>query len=160
MKIIDLINQYGAIPSSSTTQALISMIHQWSKAVDSSGARVRVILYDYRKAFGLIGHILITKINDLPISRKVACWVADFPTNRYQMVKLANVYSDWEGEPSGVPQGAKYGPWLFFLMIDDLRLDDIDMWKYVDDIPQHQKLFIKAQTVIPNLAPLNFRRGP
>ena len=33
LKIIDP-NQYGAIPKSSTTQALISMIHQWSKATD------------------------------------------------------------------------------------------------------------------------------
>ena len=73
LKIIDP-NQYGAIPRSSTTQALISMIHQWSKAVDSSGATVRVILYDYRKAFDLIDHnILIKKINDLPIPRKVSC---------------------------------------------------------------------------------------
>jgi hypothetical protein len=71
LKIIDP-NQYGAIPKSSTTQALISMIHQWSKATDSSGAAVRVILYDYRKAFDLIDHnILIKKINDLPSLAKL-----------------------------------------------------------------------------------------
>ncbi len=65
LKIIDP-NQYGAIPKSSTTQALISMIHQWSKATDSSDAAVTVILYHYRKAFDLIDHnILIKKINDL-----------------------------------------------------------------------------------------------
>ena len=155
LKIIDP-NQYGAIPKSSTTQALISIIHQWSKAVDSSGATVRVILYDYRKAFDLIDHnILIKKINDLPIPRKVVCWVVDFLTNRYQRVKLANVYSDWESAPSGVPQGTKLGPWLFFLMINDLRLDG-----NTSTIPQHQRLFIKAQIVKSNLAPLKFRSGP
>ena len=88
LKIIDP-NQYGAIPRSSTTQALISMIHQWSKAANSSGTTVKVMLYDYRKAFDLIDHnILIKKINDLPIPCKVACWVVDFLTNRYQRVKL------------------------------------------------------------------------
>ena len=71
LKIIDP-NQYGAIPKSSTTQALISMIHQWSKATDSSDAAVTVLLYHYRKAFDLIDHnILIKKINDLPSLAKL-----------------------------------------------------------------------------------------
>ncbi len=110
------------------------MIHQWSKATDSSGAAVRVILYDYRKAFDLIDHnILIKKINDLPVPRKVACWVVDFLMNRFQRIKLSNAYSDWESVPSGVTQGTKLGPWLFLLMINDLRLDGIDTWKYVYD---------------------------
>ena len=54
--------------------------------------------------------------------------------NRYQRVKLANVYSDWESVPSGVPQGTKLGPWLFLLFL----LNDIDMWKYVDDTSTSQ----------------------
>ncbi len=82
----------------------------------------------------IIDHnILIKKINDLPVLRKGACWVVDFLMNRLQRVKLSNAYSDWESVPSGVPQGTKLRPWLFLLMINDLWLDGIDTWKYVDD---------------------------
>ena len=46
----------SGIPKSSTLNALISMIHHWSQATDGSGAAVRIILVDYRKAFDLIDH--------------------------------------------------------------------------------------------------------
>ena len=36
-------NQYGAIPNSSTTIALLSMLQSWNKATDGNGAAVRVL---------------------------------------------------------------------------------------------------------------------
>jgi len=44
-------NHYGAIPNSSTTMALVSMLHSWSLDTDGNGATVRTLLLDYRKAF-------------------------------------------------------------------------------------------------------------
>ena len=62
LKVIDP-NQYGAIPKSSTTMALISILHQWPLGTDGNGSTVRTILFDYRKAFDFIDHsILIDKI--------------------------------------------------------------------------------------------------
>ena len=56
-------DQYGCIPQSSTTHALINLIHQWSKATDGTSSDVRVLIMDYRKAFDLIDHsLLITKL--------------------------------------------------------------------------------------------------
>ena len=56
-------NQFGCVPKSSTTHALISMMHMWAKHTDGNGATVRVVLFDYRKAFDLIDHtILVSKI--------------------------------------------------------------------------------------------------
>ena len=49
--VLDVIrgNQYGAIPKSSTTMALISMLHTWSLGTDGNGVTVRTMLFDYCK---------------------------------------------------------------------------------------------------------------
>ena len=53
--------------------------------------------------------------------------------NRLQRVKLSNdCFSKLGAVPSGVPQGTKLRPWLFFLMINDLNPPDAHFWKYVD----------------------------
>ena len=98
--VLDVIrgNQYGAIPKSSTTMALISMLHAWSLGTDGNGATVRTMLFDYRKAFDFIDHsILIDKLCKLDIPRSVVNWIIDFLSDRFQRIKLA------EGSfPSGV----------------------------------------------------------
>ena len=79
--VLDVIrgNQYGAIPKSSTTMTLISMLHAWSLGTDGNGATVRTMLFDYRKAFDFIDHsILIDKLCKLDILRSVVNWIIDF----------------------------------------------------------------------------------
>ena len=134
LKYIDP-NQFGGIPRSSSTIALISMLHNWAGATDGSGNSVRVLLVDYRKAFDLIDHsILINKIRLLPIPNFVINWLISFLCDRKQRVKLArDCVSEWGAAPCGVPQGTKLGPWLFILMINYLKLTDITHWKYIDD---------------------------
>ena len=53
-------DQYGTVPNSSTVHALISMLHNWYKDTDSNGFTVRVVLFDFRKAFVLIDHTIFT----------------------------------------------------------------------------------------------------
>ena len=128
-------NQFEAIPKSSTTHALISLVHSWAKHTDGTGSTVRVVLVDYRKAFDLIDHALLAgKLLALDTPVGVSFWTMDFLTDRTQRVKLGeDSLSEWRNVPAGVPQGTKLGPWLFILMIDDINTSNSNLWKYVDD---------------------------
>ena len=88
MNILDD-NQYGAIPNSSTTMALISMLHSWSLCTDGNGATVRTLLLDYRKAFDLIDHsILVRKLrNQCKLPASIINWIIDFLSDRSQRIK-------------------------------------------------------------------------
>jgi hypothetical protein len=112
-------------------------------------ATVRITLSDYRKAFYLVVHsILIKKLQNLTsLPRKVCSWITDFLSNRYQRVKLADDPFSWR--PHGplstvVPQGYTLSPWLFLLTVNDLRVNSIRTWKFVDD------------TTISEIIPNNF----
>ena len=110
-------NQFGFIPDSSTTFALIYMLHHWSEATDGTGAHVRVALLDFKKAFDLVDHNLsIAKLYSLRVKPTVVNWVADFLRSRYQRVKLKSYcFSDCKSVPAEIPQGTRIGPWLFWL---------------------------------------------
>ena len=99
------------------------MVHSWTKHSDSTGSTVRVVLFDYLKAFDLIDHALLARkllALDMPVG--VSFWIIDFLTDRTQRVKLGeDCLSEWRNVPAGVPQGTKLGPWLFILMIDDIN---------------------------------------
>ena len=80
IKPVILPNQYGTVPKSSTTHALISIVHNLAKAAtDGDGALVRLVLLDFRKAFNLIDHhILMEKLHSLALPPSIINWVRDF----------------------------------------------------------------------------------
>ena len=107
-------NQFGT----STTDALVELIHKWSEATDKLHNYVRVVMLDFRKAFYLINHrILINKLDATGIPPHLLRWLAAFLCDRHQQVKIGNqlLYS---GSPNGgVPLS---GPKCFIMYINDL----------------------------------------
>ena len=130
-------NQFGFIPDSCTTFALISMLHHWFEATDGTGAHVRAALLDYKKAFDLVDHnLLIAKLYSLGVKPTIVNWVADFLRDRYQRVILNfDCFSDSKPVRTGIPQGTRIGLWLFLVMINDLTMSNTlsSIWKFADD---------------------------
>ena len=129
-------DQFGCIPNSSTTHALVNMVHVWARATDGQRNDVRAFMLDFKKAFDLIDHtLLMAKLCNYGINPFIINWIAKFLSNRFQRVKLAHdCQSEWKAVPAGVPQGTKLGPWLFIVMIDDLQVPSASgVVKYVDD---------------------------
>ena len=82
-------SQFGAIPKSSTTLALLEMLHEWTQGTDGNGATIRTLLLDYKKAFDLIYHsILVRKLCTLSIPPSIINWIIDFLSCRSQRIKL------------------------------------------------------------------------
>ena len=116
--------QFGGVPKSSTTHALVRMLHSWLESTEGNGATTRVMLFDFSKAFDLIDHhVLAQKLSSYDFSDSIMCWILDFLTNRRQRVKLSlDCVSGWRVVPAEIPQGTKPGLWLFIIMINDPSL--------------------------------------
>ena len=68
-------SQFGFIPGSCTTFALVFMFH-------GTGSTVRTALLDFRKAFDLVDHhILFGKLLNLGVKPTVVNWVIYFSRN-------------------------------------------------------------------------------
>ena len=91
--------QYGFIPGTSTTHALISMFHT------SLGATVRTGLLDFWKPFDLVDHhVLITKLFSLGVKPTVMNWIVDFLRDRQRRVNIYETRSNWMHVTASVPK--------------------------------------------------------
>ena len=53
------VSQFGGLAGSSAVLALVYLVHNWYKNMDSTGKVVKVSLLDFRKAYELINHTIL-----------------------------------------------------------------------------------------------------
>ena len=142
--------QFGDIKDSSTTLALITMLHHALQRLERKNTYARILLIDFSKAFDHIDHnILLNKRKTNGVPQICVEWQKAFLTSRTQRVKLANAKSDWTEVAGGVPQGTLSGPENFLNMIDDLHTD-VDDVKFVDDVTLYEVCNTHSQNKLQN----------
>ena len=118
--------QFGSLKGSSTTHALLSLVHHILSENDGSRNVIRILLLDFAKGFDHIDHdVLLLKFSSMDIPPTIINWIRDFLTGREQRVRVGSCVSDLKKINGGVPQGMVLGPILFLVMINELLED----WK-------------------------------
>ena len=130
-------DQFAYKKGHNSTMALIKSQHQWLEWLDKNANYVRVLSFDFSKAFDSVPHdLLFEKVKKLPINPYVVNWLISFLENRIQRVMVDGIATEYLYINRGVPQGTVLGPVLFSIMVDDIKTADPSnaLVKFADDL--------------------------
>ncbi|CAB4043666.1 Hypothetical predicted protein, partial [Paramuricea clavata] len=110
-------DQFAYKKGTNKTSALIKCKHHWLKWLDEDAEFVRVLSFDFRKAFDSVPHDIVTgKLKQTNLNPYIINWIISFLTNRKQRVVVDGIITRYVDINKGVPQGTVIGPFLFSLM--------------------------------------------
>lgn len=132
---------------------MVKILNDIVFSLDSNDCnQVKMLMVDYSKAFDVVDHLVVLrKFNNLNLPGYINNWVNSFLTGRSQMVKINGIMSSKVKINRGIVQGSALGPFLFTIMISDLKtLSDLNaMIKYADDetivIPSSSNISVKSE---------------
>ena len=82
------------LPGRSTPQALVYLLHTILESVDGGEMYVRMFFSDFSKGVDLVDHnVLLRKLDNLDVDPHLVRWIATFPTNRNQRVRVGEALS-------------------------------------------------------------------
>ena len=129
-------NQFGFLPKSSTTSAILSLIHFITNSLDNKKF-TSCIFIDLQKAFDTVCHsILVSKLKFLGFSPDAQALINSFLSDRKQTVHLKEFKSSCKNILTGCPQGSILSPLLFLIFVDDIFNLSLkgSIQMYADDI--------------------------
>jgi len=128
-------NQYGFVGEVSTTDAMYELVKQVTESLNLGKRSVAVFL-DLAKAFDTVSHEEMLNVLEMYGVRGVVRELfKSYLSERIQVVKIRDTYSDSKNIKIGVPQGTVIGPILFISYINSLLTLDINgtIISYADD---------------------------
>ena len=127
-------NQFAYREGSSTTHALVRLLHDWTGQLEKPAvSHINSLFVDMSKAFDRLNPTtLLKKLLHMGVDNNVASLIMSYLTNRLHQVTVRDTTSSVLSISVGIPQGSKLGPLLWLLYIDDMKPDHC-MIKYADD---------------------------